>query len=80
MIRYRVKYYDARLSKKGQGVQRKTFDDKEAAEAFAAKNRVYAKPCRVEEYEARDPKTAGKIVDLFEALKQSLEAAKEPKA
>lgn len=47
--RYRVVYYDAKLSKKGKGVQVRTFEDRAAAEEFASKNRVYARPCRVEE-------------------------------
>jgi hypothetical protein len=45
---FRVKYFDARLSKKGRGVQVATFTDRAEAEAFAAKNRIYAAPCKVE--------------------------------
>jgi hypothetical protein len=46
---YRVRYFDRELSRKGQGVQFRTFTDREEAEAFASKNVLHAKPCRVEE-------------------------------
>lgn len=49
--RYRVRYYDKVLSHKGQGVQSRTFDDEAAAAEFASKNRLYAKPCKVEALE-----------------------------
>lgn len=45
---FRVRYYDAKLSKKGRGVQVRTFTDRAEAEAFAASNRIYSGPCRVE--------------------------------
>lgn len=45
---FRVRYYDAKLSKKGRGVQVRTFADRAEAEAFAASNRIYSGPCRVE--------------------------------
>jgi hypothetical protein len=47
-----VKYYDAKLSKKGQGVQFRRFTTRDAAENFAAQNRIYAGPCTVEERKA----------------------------
>jgi hypothetical protein len=45
---FRVKYYDAKLSKKGRGTQVRTFTDRAEAEKFASANRIYAGPCRVE--------------------------------
>ena len=46
--RWSVRYYDAALSRKGRGVQTRVFHDRAAAEKFAASNRVYGKPCKVE--------------------------------
>jgi hypothetical protein len=46
--RYAVRYYDAALSRKGRGVQVCVFRDRAAAEEFAASNRLYGKPCKVE--------------------------------
>lgn len=46
--RYEVKYYDARLSRKGRGVQVKRFTDRAAAEEFAGRNRLYAERCVVQ--------------------------------
>lgn len=48
-MKYRVKYYDEKLSHKGRGTQVRAFDDREKAEAFAAENRIYGGPCSVEE-------------------------------
>lgn len=48
VIVYLVKYYDAKLSKKGRGVQVRSFTDRQEAEKFAAENRIYAGHCRVE--------------------------------
>lgn len=45
---FRVKFYDRKLSKKGRGVQVRTFTDRGAAEAFAAVNVLYSEPCKVE--------------------------------
>jgi|1185.fasta_scaffold1315097_1 hypothetical protein len=45
---YRVRYYDRDLSHRGQGVQVRTFTDRAEAEAFAAVNKLYARPCKVE--------------------------------
>lgn len=47
-LTFRVRYYDARMSRKGQGVQVRTFTDRAKAEDFASQNRIYAGPCRVE--------------------------------
>ena len=47
---YRVKYYDAKLSKKGKGTQSRTFTDRAKAQEFADANQIYAGPCKVEEY------------------------------
>lgn len=47
-LKFQVRYYDARLSRKGQGVQVKKFKTLEEAEAFASVNVLYAKPCKVE--------------------------------
>jgi hypothetical protein len=47
--RYSVRYYDRDLSRKGQGVQVATFKDRAEAEKFAAANKLYARPCKVEE-------------------------------
>ena len=44
-----VRYFDAILSRKGQGVQARSFDTREEAEAFAAKNVLYGRRCRVQE-------------------------------
>jgi hypothetical protein len=74
--RFRVRYYDRALSHKGKGVQVRGFVDREAAEKFAAENQLYSRPCVVEDIEVA-PATGAKIVDLFEALKQSLEKGKE---
>jgi len=49
MTVYVVRYYDAKLSKLGRGVQAREFTDRAQAEAFAAKHRLYARPARVEE-------------------------------
>lgn len=49
VLKFQVRYYDARKSRKGQGVQVMQFATREAAEDFASKNKLYAKPCRVEE-------------------------------
>lgn len=46
--RYSVKYYDAKLSKKGRGVQVQRFEDKAAAESFAGANILYGHPAKVE--------------------------------
>lgn len=48
-IRFYVKYYDAKLSKKGRGTQWRVFDVREDAERFASENQIYARPCKVEE-------------------------------
>ncbi len=45
---YRVKYYCAKRSRKGQGVWIAKFSDQAKAEAFAAENQIYARPCTVE--------------------------------
>jgi len=45
---FHVKYYDAKLSKQGSGVQVRSFTDHNEAEQFAAKNKLYARPCKVE--------------------------------
>jgi hypothetical protein len=47
--RYSVKYFDAKLSKKGRGVQVQHFTDKAAAESFASNNKLYANTCTVQE-------------------------------
>ena len=46
---FKVRYYDAVMSRKGQGVQVRTFTDRGEAEKFAAANKLYARPCKVEE-------------------------------
>ena len=48
--KYRVKYYDAKLSKKGRGVQVAVFDTILDAEEFASRNQIYSRPCVVEVY------------------------------
>jgi hypothetical protein len=48
---YAVKYYDKKLSKRGAGTQVRGFRDRGEADAFAAANRIYGGPCRVEERE-----------------------------
>lgn len=45
---YRVRYFDRQKSRKGQGVQTKTFRDAGEAERFASQNVLYARPCKVE--------------------------------
>jgi hypothetical protein len=45
---FRVRYYDRVRSHRGQGVQVATFTDRAEAEAFAAVNKLYARPCKVE--------------------------------
>jgi hypothetical protein len=45
---YRVKFFDAQASKRGRGVQVAVFADRAEAESFAARNRIYAGPCKVE--------------------------------
>jgi hypothetical protein len=50
--RYLVRYYDAAKSRKGQGVQQRSFTDRADAESFASQNKLYAKPCKVEEVPA----------------------------
>lgn len=45
---YRVRYYDAALSRKGRGVQARLFETREAAEAFAEGKILYARPATVE--------------------------------
>jgi hypothetical protein len=45
---FSVRYYDRRLSHRGQGVQVATFATRAEAEAFAASNKLYARPCKVE--------------------------------
>lgn len=48
-VKYRVRYFDAEKSRRGKGgVWSRTFDDREEAENFASKNKLYAKPCVVE--------------------------------
>lgn len=49
VVRFRVKYYDANKSRRGQGVQVRDFHDRVAAETFASHSRLYGKPCRVQE-------------------------------
>lgn len=46
---YAVKYFDARMSKRGQGVQVRRFWTRSEAEEFAGRNRLYGKPCQVVE-------------------------------
>lgn len=46
--RYRVRYYDARLSRRGRGVQERVFRDRANAESFAAGHKLYGERCRVE--------------------------------
>lgn len=46
-FRYRVKYFDAQLSRKGKGVQIKGFKNRKDAEEFASHNILHAKPCLV---------------------------------
>lgn len=46
--RFLVRYYDPKLSRKGQGVQARDFTTREEAERFAQGRRLYARPCRVE--------------------------------
>lgn len=47
--RFFVKYYDAKLSKKGRGTQYRWFRVREEAEKFASENKIYAAPSKVEE-------------------------------
>lgn len=47
--KFRVRYFDARMSRKGQGVQERRFYCEDEAAKFASKNRLYARPCKVEE-------------------------------
>lgn len=58
---YRVRYYDARLSKKGRGVQVAVFDGLAEAERFASEHVLYNRPCSVEPLEPA-PKLSGKLV------------------
>lgn len=46
-MKYRVTYYDPKLSRKGQGTQTLEFTSEARAVEFARKNRYQAKPCRV---------------------------------
>lgn len=48
LTRYAVKYFSPADSRRGQGIQWRRFTDREKAEAFAAANRIYSGPCRVE--------------------------------
>jgi hypothetical protein len=45
---FKVKFFDAKASRKGAGVRVAYFADRAEAEAFAASNQLYAKPCKVE--------------------------------
>lgn len=45
--RFSVTYYDAKASKRGQGVQTVTFTNKADAGTFASRNRLYGKPCAI---------------------------------
>ncbi len=47
-VRYRVRYYDAKLSREGRGSQSRLFDDFAVATEFAARHRYQTKPARVE--------------------------------
>lgn len=59
---FRVKYYDEKKSHKGQGVQVRTFDDRQAAEEFAAKHQLYSRPCTVEEpYDEKQQESTGPL-------------------
>jgi hypothetical protein len=49
--RWFVRYYCPRMSKRGQGVQVRHFVNRAEAEEFAAKNRLYSRPAKVEEVE-----------------------------
>lgn len=44
---FTVKYFNARLSRSGKGVQTETFNDLARAEQFAASNVLYGKPAVV---------------------------------
>ncbi len=47
--RYSVKYFDAKASRAGKGgVRVASFADRDEAEAFAAANILYSRPCKVE--------------------------------
>lgn len=45
---YKVKFFDAKASRKGKGIRVSYFSDLAAAEKFASENRIYAGPCKVE--------------------------------
>lgn len=47
-MKYHVRYYDAKLSKKGKGTQVAAFKTRAEAEDFAGRNQIYSMPCRVE--------------------------------
>jgi hypothetical protein len=47
-MKYHVKYYDSKLSKKGKGTQIAAFKTRAEAEDFAGRNQIYSMPCRVE--------------------------------
>jgi hypothetical protein len=47
-MKYHVRYYDAKLSKKGKGTQVAAFKTRAEAEDFAGRNQIYSGPCRVE--------------------------------
>lgn len=49
MSRFVVRYYDAALSKRGQGVQARAFDTREEAEPFASGRVLYGRRARVVE-------------------------------
>ncbi len=55
---YEVTYYDAKLSKRGQGTQTVVFADRDKAIDFASKNRYRAKPCKVIPRVANTPSVA----------------------
>lgn len=57
-VAYVVRFYDAKMSRKGRGVQVRQFFDRETAELFASTHRLYAKPCRVEELKIRADEVA----------------------
>lgn len=49
---FKVRYFDAKASKRGQGVQTRTFTDRAKADLFAAGRTLYARPATVEVLES----------------------------
>lgn len=49
-LKFRVVFYDAKMSRKGKGMRQATFTERDKAEEFAKGKVAYGRPAKVDEY------------------------------